>query len=174
MTAPIRSMTDLVEAVRAAQIDRELSYEVIDALSGLQSGYTAKILGPAQSKRLGPVSTFPLLGALGKALVLVDDEEQIVLVKGRWKKRNIVGGSARQLKKRAASSIEQETPNTPENIEDLMRNALQARMREIGMKGNKSPKRRAKMMAKRARQAKATHAARKRWSKGNAGNHQQG
>ena len=165
MTAPIRSMAELVEALRTTQVERELSYELLDALSGLQSGYTAKILGPAQSKRLGPVSTFPLLGALGKALAVVDDPEQIKLVKGRWKSRKIVGGSARQLKKRQASSIDAEVQITPQNIEELMKNALKARMREIGMKGNKSPKRRAKMMAKRARQARATHAARKRWEK---------
>lgn len=168
MTAPIRSMAGLVEALRTAQVERELSYELLDAVSGLQNGYTAKILGPLQSKRLGPVSTFPLLGALGKALAIVDDPEQIAAVQGRWVKRKIVGGSARQIRLRDAaqasrSSIEVETQET---LQIQAKEALRERMKVLGKLGGlKGGKSRAKKLGKRARQQQASHAARKRWSK---------
>ena len=169
MTAPIRSMAGLVEALRSAQLERELSYELIDALSGLQGGYTAKILGPAQSKRLGPVSTFPLLGALGKALALVDDPEQIALVKGRWKSRKIVGGSARQLRQIAAASMDEaKRQEMPQNIGKNEGFAgEQNRMAILGRKGGlmSGKKRRRKAMRRRELQSKRAHAARLRWSK---------
>lgn len=163
MTAPIRSMAGLVEALRTAQVERELSYELLDAVSGLQAGYTAKILGPAQSKRLGPVSTFPLLGALGKALAIVDDPEQIAAVQGRWKQRKIVGGSSRQLRLRA-SQIERVSigSNLQKLAELLSEMSIQERIIAGASKGGKK---RAKRLGKRKRQRIASQAARARWSK---------
>lgn len=155
MTVPIRSMGELVEALRVAQIERSISYETIDALSGLQSGYTAKLLAPVPVKNLGPVSTFPLIGALGKALVLVDDAEQIKLVRGRWKKRHGTGGASMQMAKRREVAVKSE------QVEGF------ALMQMLGRKGGKvsGKKRRAKAVKRRALQRVRSHAARMRWSK---------
>jgi glycerol-3-phosphate O-acyltransferase len=163
MTAPIRSMAGLVDALRSAQVDRELSYDLLDALSGLQNGYTAKLLGPAQSKRLGPISTFPLLGALGKALALVDDPEQIEMVKGRWKQRKIVGGSARQIRLRTSQIERASIGSNLQKLADLM---LEMSANErILMGASIGGKQRAKKLGKRKRQRIASHAAKQRWAK---------
>lgn len=163
MTAPIRSMDGLVEALRSTQVERELSYEVIDELSGLQSGYTAKILGPKQSKRLGPVSTFPLLGALGKALAIVDDPEQIAAVQGRWKRRKIVGGSSRQLRMRASQIERASIGSNLQKLADLL-NEMSSQERIIAG-ASKGGKKRAKRLGKRKRQRIASQAAKARWAK---------
>lgn len=165
MTAPIRSMADLVEALRSTQVERELSYETIDSISGLQSGYCAKILGPKKSKRLGPVSTFPLLGALGKAIMIVDDPEQIALVSGRWKKRKIVGGSARQLKILENKALEASLSTSLSTSEKMRQIRKMVKKENLVKAGQIGGRRRAKSMAKSARQEQASHAARKRWEK---------
>jgi len=163
MTAPIRSMADLVEALRSTQVERELSYEMLDAISGLQQGYVAKLLGPSQSKRLGPVSTFPLLGALGKALALVDDPEQIAMVKGRWKQRKIVGGSARQIRLRNGRSEQASIDSNLQKLAVIL--TKMTREERILMGASIGGKQRAKKLGKRQRQRIASHAARARWSK---------
>jgi hypothetical protein len=169
MTAPIRSMAALVEALRTTQVELGLSYELIDSISGLQAGYTAKLLGPAQSKRLGPISTFPLLGALGKAIAIVDDPEQISAVKGRWKQRKIVGGSSRQMRQRAENAACAPSLSTSLSISERMREIRKMVKKESLVKaGKNSAKRRAKTMSKRARQRVASHAARMRWSRAQA------
>lgn len=168
MTAPIRDMAGLVEAVRLAQIERNVSYCTIDDLSGVQSGYTAKLLAPKPSKNLGPVSTFPVLGALGKALVLVDDPEQIERVKGRWQKRSVRGAAKIQMRKREAehASRARIKDDEQETLDLQAKSALSERMKALSKLGaSKGGKRRAKIMGKRARQRSASHAARKRWGK---------
>lgn len=164
MTAPIRSMPELVNGIRTARDEREVTHEVIDNISGVQSGYTSKVL--AGIKNPGPVSLFPLLGALGKALVIVDDPEQIKLVEGRWQKRKRPQ-KAQMLK--AASSIIEKMDLSPEIKQQLMKEYMQ-KLGQMGGKkgGSKGGKRRAKLMSKRARQRVATHAARMRWSKRHA------
>lgn len=168
MTAPIRDMAGLVNAVRAAQLERELSDLALEALAGVASGSVAKYIGPNPIKKLGPVSTFPLLGALGKALVIVDDPEQIARIRHRWIKRKIVGASARQLKLRAAelasrAGIEGDDQKT---LDFQAKLALSERMKQLSKLGaSKGGKRRMKMMKKRAMQRHQSHAARKRWAK---------
>ncbi len=163
MNAPIRSVDDLLAELRAAQIERELSNERLEDIGGIPKGYVAKILGPKKIKGLGSVSLPLILGGLGKVLVMIDDAEQIKLVEGRWIKRNIVGGSAMQMREKAK-------PAAAASITDL-KAILGNYMREIGAKGNKmgaaskGGKRRAQTMNKRARQRIASHAARMRWAK---------
>lgn len=163
MSEPIRSMDDLVEALRTTQVERELSYGLLDELSGLQDGYTAKILGPKQSKRLGPVSTFPLLGALGKALAIVDDPEQIAAVQGRWKRRKIVGGSSRQLRIRASQIERASIGSNLQKLADLL--AKMSREERIVAGASKGGRQRAKRLGKRKRQLIAMKAAKARWAK---------
>lgn len=161
MTAPIRSQAELLDAIRARRDELNISHETIDNIAGLQSGYTSKLLAPQPIKNLGPMSMGPLLGALGVALMLIEDDEQIDRVSSRWQKR-------KRPQKIAALSIAH-----PVEITDEMRKRLIGEyMRKLGSKGgkmggSKGGKRRAKMMKKRARQAAATHAARMRWSKKN-------
>jgi hypothetical protein len=83
----IRDIPDLVAALRARRDELAISHETLDYIAGLQSGYVSKLLAPDPMKGLGPMSLPALLGALGVALVLVDDPEQIERVRDQWIKR---------------------------------------------------------------------------------------
>lgn len=86
MTAKIiTSLDDLIEALRQRRDELDISHETIDDLSGLQSGYTSKVM--ARMKGLGPVSLPALLGALACGLVLVEDPVQRTLIEPRWERR---------------------------------------------------------------------------------------
>jgi hypothetical protein len=84
MTRLIRSIDDLVAALRARRDELNVSHELLDDLAGYQSGYTSKLLAPDPMKGLGPMSLPALLGALGAALVLVEDSAQAERVRDRW------------------------------------------------------------------------------------------
>ncbi len=148
-------MPDLIVGLRAAVRERGISYERVDDISGLPDRYTAKLLAPKPIKNMGYTSIGELLGALGKALVLVDDHEQIKRVQGRWI------GRQRPLK----ASLQASAPSISEEREEML--LYMRKLGSIGGKigGSKGGKRRAKIMGKRARQRHATHMARMRWRK---------
>lgn len=156
MTASIRSMADFVPIWRARHEELGLTHLQVDALSGLPDGYFGKVM--CGMKGPGPKAVELINGALALQFVPAVDERQESAIGKRWSKRK------RPLKD--ALSIQSKIQDKPTNIEELMKLAIKSRMREIGMKGNKSPKRRQQAMARRARQRKAAHAARMRWSKG--------
>jgi hypothetical protein len=87
MTKLIRSIPDLVQAVRARRDELGITHETIDEIAGLPSGYCSKLLAPEPMKGLGPISIPAILGALGVALVLVEDTAQVERVSPRWTKR---------------------------------------------------------------------------------------
>lgn len=147
----MRGMPDLIVGLREAVRERNITYQTVDDIGGLPDRYTSKVLAPKPIKRLGYVSIGDVLGALGKALVMVDDPEQIKLVAGRWK--------ARKRPFKVPLSIALSIEPTIQETQQLQR---KLRMQELGKKGGK---RRLKTMGKRARQRAATHAARMRWSK---------
>jgi hypothetical protein len=160
MTAPIRSMPELLNAIRARRDELNISHETIDSIAGLQSGYTSKLLAPRPIKNLGPMSFGSLLGALGLAVVVVEDPTMCERVSKHWEPR-------KRPQKLPSASISASMPNeipseiqiTPEIQTQL---ELMEHMKSIAKLGGK---RRAKVLGKRARQRIATHAARMRWSK---------
>jgi hypothetical protein len=81
----ITTLDDLIEALRQRRDELDISHETIDAVSGLQSGYTSKVM--ARMKGLGAVSLPALLGALAVGLVLVEDPLQRSLIEPRWERR---------------------------------------------------------------------------------------
>src|SRR5947209_5634308 len=85
-----RLITDypaLIQAFRDRRDELDLSHELIGEIGGLQSGYAGKLLAPKPIKNLGPMSFGAMLGALGVALVMVEDLEAAARVKERWTKR---------------------------------------------------------------------------------------
>jgi hypothetical protein len=78
----------LVAAIRMRVEELQISRETINEVAGLPAGYSGKILGLKQRRRLGMISLGPILGALGIKLVVVEDEQALKLVRGRFKKRN--------------------------------------------------------------------------------------
>jgi hypothetical protein len=85
MTRLIRNIDDLVEAIRARRDELGITCETMDAISGLSAGHSAKLA--CGTKGIGRVSLPAVLGALGAALVLVEDPEQRTRVADRWTPR---------------------------------------------------------------------------------------
>ena len=84
MTRLIRSLDDLVAAVCARRDELNISHELLDDLAGLQSGYVSKLLAPNRVKNFGAMSLPAVLGALGVALVLVEDTAATERMRGKW------------------------------------------------------------------------------------------
>jgi len=68
----------------------------IDEVSGLQSGYTGKLLAISPSRNLGRLSLGCLLSTLGLRLVVVEDPEALARVRPRLERRKH-NGKHRQL-----------------------------------------------------------------------------
>jgi hypothetical protein len=84
----VQSYDDLVAIARARMTELQISYETLDAVSGVQAGYSAKLLGPNRAKRFGPVSFCAIMGALGMKLVAVEDADMLAHIGPRLVKRN--------------------------------------------------------------------------------------
>ncbi|MCA1414472.1 hypothetical protein I6F30_25450 [Bradyrhizobium sp. NBAIM20] len=83
----IHSMPELIAALRDRRDELNISHETIDSISGMQSGYTSKLLAPKPIKNLGPVSFSSLLGALGLAVLVVEDPQAAARVRHLWQPR---------------------------------------------------------------------------------------
>lgn len=171
MTVPIRAMPDrydvyrvftdlesLHEALRDRVEDLNVSRIELDAVAGLTPGYSAKLLCDPPMKFLGLKALPKMLKGTGLKIALIEDNGQAIPELPRRKYR--IGRI-----EAAALSITSEMQVSPINIEELLKQTWAARMREIGIKGNKSPKRKARALKRAMRQRVASHAARKRWSK---------
>jgi hypothetical protein len=170
MTSPIRSQSELLDAIRARRDELNISHETIDNIAGFQAGYTSKLLCTPPMKNPGPMSLGALLGALGMALMPVVDHEMLAKVEGRWQPRK-----RPQKLPLVASAIS--TPNEVPGVvlitADLEREMRKKKMQELGRLGGlkaagKGGKARARRMKKAARQRAAQHAAHARWSKQSA------
>ncbi|THD56754.1 MAG: hypothetical protein E8A46_02610 [Bradyrhizobium sp.] len=84
---PIRSMAELLAALRARRDELHLTHETIDAIAGWPAGYAGKLLAPEPIKNLGWSSLGLALNTFGIALVVVEDEEQKRRVEKRWTPR---------------------------------------------------------------------------------------
>jgi hypothetical protein len=185
MTAPLRSMPNRYElyrvildyeALQDGFLDRiddlNTTLAQVEISGGLTCGNAYKLLrkdaGKLRSDRpntpsrrtFGWESLGKMLKGTGLALALVVDDAKFAPLKEQLAPRK-----RPSVHRAKAPSIFGKMQENPTDIEELVKNATRARMREIGMKGNKSQKRRAAIMKRRARQRKAAHAARIRWEK---------
>lgn len=83
----IRSMPDLLAALRARRDELQLTHERLDDIAGWPSGYCGKLLAENPIKNLGWVSFGLALDSMGVALVLVENPAQVRLVEKRWIRR---------------------------------------------------------------------------------------
>lgn len=81
--AECKSYDELQIALRERWQELRITNEAVDELSGVQSGYSSKVLGPNPTKQLGPVS-WALLPVLGVKLIVVDDAEARSAMQGRY------------------------------------------------------------------------------------------
>lgn len=85
--AQAQDYDQLVQAYRGRMAELGLTFETVDHLSGMQSGYTAKLLGPAQTKSLGPMSMGLLNQTLAVRLTMVEDVAAALFMAPRWERR---------------------------------------------------------------------------------------
>lgn len=159
MSAPIRSMPELVAALRTRRDELQLTHETIDAIAGWPAGYASKLLAPEPIKNLGWSSLGLGLGALGIALVVVEDPEQARRVRSRW--------TPRERPQRASLSISGSIQNKPPlelQVSPELHRLLRSpeHMRAIGLKGNLK---RNKKLSGWKRSVIARRAARARWAR---------
>lgn len=83
----ITSMPELVQALRDRRDQLNVSHETLDSISGLQSGYVSKLLAPTPIKNLGVMSFGSLLGALGLAVIVIEDPQAVARVRHLWQPR---------------------------------------------------------------------------------------
>jgi hypothetical protein len=74
----------LVSALRERSAELGVTRENLDALSGVQSGYSAKLLSAVPMKSLGRVSLGPILQSLGCAILLIEDQDALRRVQHRF------------------------------------------------------------------------------------------
>lgn len=159
MTAPIRSMPELLAALRHRKTELQISNATIESISGLPDGYVSKVLAERPIKNLGPLALEGILGALGMVLVAQPDPELKKQIMGRWIPRKRPEPKTASM----TASIQNEVPARIEITAELKAKlGVRDHMRKIASSGGK---RRAKMLGKRARQRIASHAARMRWSR---------
>lgn len=158
MTEMIRSMSEVLDVMRKRRDELGITHETLDAIAGWPAGYASKLLAPEPIKNLGWVSFGLGLGALGIALVVVEDEDQAKQVRSRWIPRERAQRTAS-----IAASMPNEVPAIIQVTPELQRKLVDFdHMKRIAKLG---AKRRNKVMKKRARQRAAAHAARIRWAK---------
>jgi hypothetical protein len=81
--AEVRNLSELHRALRERSEALNLSRNGLDALAGLETGYSAKVLAQNPARCLGPVSLPALLGALGLKLLVVIDEQAMARLQYR-------------------------------------------------------------------------------------------
>jgi len=86
--ATVNDYPGMLAALRARAEELRISRETIDQVAGLPSGYSGKILGIKQVRRLNLISLGPVLGALGIKLVMVEDAAALREFGGRSNKRH--------------------------------------------------------------------------------------
>ena len=79
--AVVRDYDGLHEALRRRVIELDVAMASVDDPAGLPDRYVNKLLSPSQIKGIGRISLGPLLGALGLALVVVEDKDAMVRVR---------------------------------------------------------------------------------------------
>jgi hypothetical protein len=86
--AILRTYQDLVQVIRARRDELDVPHEIIDAIAGLTSGHTSKILCAPPMKHIGPVS-WAILEVLGLRVVIEEDLQALSRAQRRsaWRTR---------------------------------------------------------------------------------------
>jgi hypothetical protein len=104
--AEVDSPATLHAALRRRAEALQVTRETLDAVTGLTSGYSSKLLSPTPQKSLGAVSMPAVLGALGCRLVLLADPaaERFLRRLPKRQRRGISGSDHWRSKRKAASA----------------------------------------------------------------------
>lgn len=107
--AVVEDYDGLHTAIRAWVDEQQVTREAIDAVSGLQSGYSGKLLAPVPSKTFGRISLGLMLGALGLDLWVMVNTQKLAAVQGRLSKRKrVVVPGSKPLSTEASNNLSPE------------------------------------------------------------------
>lgn len=158
MSQPIRSMGELLDAMRARREEINISCETVDEIANLTRGHTSRLLALEPSKNLGFTSLGSVLFALGMALVPQEDPETMAVVSPHWVKRGPSGPRPFKAASMLAGIGQELNGKTAFKVRYVDAEHLK-RIAKLGAIG------RNRSMGKRARQRAARHAANVRWGK---------
>jgi hypothetical protein len=85
----ITNYESLLTVLRARANTLEIACSTIDHISGLQEGYSAKVLSPNELRRIGRMTLGPMLDALCLKLIAVPDDEAFARNRSRLVKRDV-------------------------------------------------------------------------------------
>lgn len=86
--AIVRDWHQFRKACRDRCAELAVSRITVDTVGGLPAGQTGKLIAPVPPQGFGPLSFASILGALGLAVVLVEDAEAIARIRHRLVPRN--------------------------------------------------------------------------------------
>jgi hypothetical protein len=86
--AVARSWDDLRSAFRARCEELSIARTTVDRIGGLPDGQASKLLAPVRDQEMGRISFPAMLGALGLAVVVVEDAEAIAKIRHRLTPRS--------------------------------------------------------------------------------------
>jgi hypothetical protein len=87
--ATFSEYNELLDGLRARVAELNVAGHTIDHVGGLPVGFTQKVLGPRQVRRIGMLSLGAIFGALGLKGQLVEDPEAFARVAGRLNPRKM-------------------------------------------------------------------------------------
>jgi hypothetical protein len=111
--AVVHDYAGLMDALRERIRELKITLETADSISGLQSGYTAKLLTPVPLRAIGRVSLGPLLTCLGLKLIVVEDLNAFKRIESRLTKRRRPARNASDM----LATQKQQRPRFPKGSE---------------------------------------------------------
>jgi hypothetical protein len=135
----------LIDVLRRVKDARNVSDAELEHITGLQSGYLSKILGPSRLKGLTRMTIDVLLEALAIKLVVVPCPEREERMRHRWTQRKL-----------------DRVHNASRLAQITIKRALPAAMSEFSRRGNKA---RWATYTAEERVQMMTELARRRWAK---------
>ena len=78
-----------LQAIRDRVAELNITHQTLDQISGLQEGYSSKLLCDPPIRRTGPLVLFILLQALGMKLGLLEDREALEAISTRLIPRKV-------------------------------------------------------------------------------------
>lgn len=77
----------LLDLIRTRVAELEITHETLDHVAGLQPGYASKLLCEPPMRRMGPLTLFLVLDALGMSIMITTDPVSFDRVRSRLTKR---------------------------------------------------------------------------------------
>lgn len=85
--ATVATYTQFVEALRTRLTQLGMTHQALDALTGLQPGYTGKVFSSRKPKGLTGMTFDLMLQGLALKLIVVDDPKALEKMQARYEKR---------------------------------------------------------------------------------------